>query len=219
MVDVTPMADGSPITAGTPIGRIGTELPCGGHTEGPHVHFSLLKGDEPVSLDGVEMGGWVFHAGGDNYEGWAEHDGVRVDVGRQLQNHGSTAPAEGENPPAEGENPPAAGENPPAAGENPPAAGENPPAAEGDPALSTGTVRAPSSNGVNLRSGPRVDAPIVGTVEIGETVQISCTARGDELAGYSGRSTDLWDQLPTGEWISDGFLDTGTAEPTAPACD
>ncbi|MFP3607784.1 M23 family metallopeptidase, partial [Paraburkholderia sp. SIMBA_053] len=47
MVDVTQMADGSPITAGTPIGRIGNELPCDGHTTGAHVHFSLLKGDEP----------------------------------------------------------------------------------------------------------------------------------------------------------------------------
>lgn len=225
MVDVTQMADGSPITAGTPIGRIGNELPCDGHTTGAHVHFSLLKGDEPVSLEGVELGGWVFHAGADNYQGWAERDGQRVDVGGQLLNDGRTAPATGENPPAgeenpsaEGENPPAEEGNPPAEGENPPAADENPPAAGENPALSSGTVRAPNAS-VNLRGAPRLDAPVVGTVEVGETVQITCTARGDELVGYWGQSTDLWDQLPTGEWISDGFLDTGTTEPTAPACD
>lgn len=203
MVDVTQMPDGAPIKAGTPIGKIGNELPCGGHTTGPHVHFSLLKGDEPVSLDGVEIGGWAFHAGAENYEGWAEQDGWRVDVGGQLLNDGRTTPGE---------------ENPPAGEENPPADAENPPADE-DPALSTGTVQAPNANSVNLRSGPRLDAPVVGTVEIGETVQIACTARGDELTGYTGESTDLWDRLPTGEWISDGFIDIGTTESMVPTCD
>lgn len=195
MLDITPLPDGSPITAGTPIGRIGNELPCGGHTTGAHVHFSLLKGDEPVSLDGVAIGGWVFHAGAENYDGWAERDGVRVDVDGQLQNTDSTTPPE----------------------ENPPTDDANPPADE-DPALPTGTVQAPTTR-VNLRAGPQLDAPVVGTVQVGETVQIACTARGDELVGYSGQPTDLWDQLPTGEWISDGFLDTGTTEPTAPDCD
>jgi LasA protease len=198
MVDVTQVPDGTPITAGTPLGRIGNELPCGGHSTGAHVHFSLLKGNEPVSLDGVEMGGWVLRAGAENYQGWAERDGSRVGTGGRLENHGANEPV---TPPAP---------------ETPPTP-ENPPTTD-KPALSTGTVRAPNGNSVSLREAPRLDAPVVRTVQIGETVQITCTARGDELIGYWGLSTDLWNQLPTGEWISDGFLDTGTTEPVAPAC-
>jgi LasA protease len=90
MVDVTQLPDGSPIEAGTHLGRVGNELPCGGHTTGPHVHFSLLKGDDPVAVDGVELGGWVFHSGAEQYEGWAEREGDQVEDGEWLENFGTS---------------------------------------------------------------------------------------------------------------------------------
>ncbi|WP_116047418.1 M23 family metallopeptidase [Amycolatopsis palatopharyngis] len=85
------------------------------------------------------------------------------------------------------------------------------------PSLPTGTVNGGRYSSVNLRSGPSLDHNIVGTVANGEVVRISCTARGGVVNGVWG-NTDLWNKLDTGGWISDGFVDTGSNDPVAPAC-
>ncbi|CAM4174464.1 peptidoglycan DD-metalloendopeptidase family protein [Nocardiopsis rhodophaea] len=87
-----------------------------------------------------------------------------------------------------------------------------------DNALPTGTVDSGQYSRVNLRTGPSLDHDIVGTVADGTVVRIECTARGGEVDGVWGR-TDLWNRLDTGNWISDGFVYTGTNDPVAPACD
>lgn len=81
----------------------------------------------------------------------------------------------------------------------------------------TGTVDAGSNSSVNLRSGPGTTYSVVGTVADGATVSIVCTARGSTVEGVWG-PTDLWNKLTTNNWISDGFVDTGSNEPVAPAC-
>ncbi|MBB6172427.1 LasA protease [Nocardiopsis mwathae] len=81
----------------------------------------------------------------------------------------------------------------------------------------TGTVDGGSNPRVNLRSGPSLDHSIVGTLNNGTLVRIDCTARGGYVNGNWGR-TNLWNRLDTGNWISDGFLYTGTNDPVAPAC-
>jgi LasA protease len=81
----------------------------------------------------------------------------------------------------------------------------------------TGTVDAGSNTSVNLRSGPGLNYGVVGTVADGATVSIVCTARGGAVQGNWG-STTLWNKLTTNNWISDGFIDTGSNEPVAPAC-
>ncbi|WP_166677832.1 M23 family metallopeptidase [Amycolatopsis arida] len=88
---------------------------------------------------------------------------------------------------------------------------------DGEPALPTGTVNSGNYSSVNLRSGPGLSYDVVGTVSHGTVVRIACTARGDAVDGVWGR-TDLWNKLDTGRWISDGFLDTGSNDPVAPAC-
>ncbi|GAB3506401.1 M23 family metallopeptidase [Amycolatopsis cihanbeyliensis] len=81
----------------------------------------------------------------------------------------------------------------------------------------TGTVDSGQYDRVNLRSGPGLDYSIVDTVTDGTVVGIDCTARGGEVDGVWGR-TDLWNRLDSGNWISDGFLYTGSNDPVAPAC-
>lgn len=81
----------------------------------------------------------------------------------------------------------------------------------------TGTVDAGANSTVNLRSGPGLDHGVTGTVADGAVVTIACTARGGTVQGNWG-ATDLWNRLVDGDWISDGFVDTGSNEPVAPAC-
>lgn len=87
----------------------------------------------------------------------------------------------------------------------------------GTPSLPTGTVNAGDNTTVNLRSGPGLNYGVTGTVEDGAVVRIACTARGDTVQGVWG-PTDLWNKLDTNGWISDGFVDTGSNDPVAPAC-
>lgn len=83
--------------------------------------------------------------------------------------------------------------------------------------LPTGTVNGGSHGSVNPRSGPGTGYDVLGAVTTGTVVSIACTARGEAMDGVWGR-TDLWNRLRDGEWISDGFVDTGSNEPVAPAC-
>ncbi|ALG09264.1 hypothetical protein AOZ06_22230 [Kibdelosporangium phytohabitans] len=87
----------------------------------------------------------------------------------------------------------------------------------GTPSLPTGTVNGGDNPSVNIRSGPGLSYDVTGTADTGTVVQISCTARGETVEGVWG-ATDLWNKLNTGGWISDGFLDTGSSGPVAPAC-
>lgn len=179
MTNLINAADGTQIAEGTYLGRIGTQLPCGGSASGDHVHMSLYNTNgDAVAVDGKTFGGWTFQEGSSAYRGYAERNGVIVNVGGRITNYGS-----------------------------------------GEPTQATGTVRPyPESNTtVNLRSGPGLSYSIVGKAADGDIVRIACTARGDMVEGKWG-NTDLWNKLDTGSWISDGFVDTGSNDPVAPAC-
>ncbi|MCM6778939.1 peptidoglycan DD-metalloendopeptidase family protein [Nocardia sp. CDC159] len=178
MTNLITAPNGTEIAEGTYLGRIGTRLPCGGSASGPHVHLALWNTNGgAVAVNGKTLGGWTFYEGASAYRGYAERNGVRVNVGGRLTNYGSdTAPAKG-------------------------------------------TVRPhPDPNGtVNLYSGPGLKFSITGTARNGDVVRITCTARGDVVAGKWG-NTDLWNKLDSGKWISDGFVDTGSNDPVAPTC-
>lgn len=215
MTNVIDAANGAEIAAGTYLGRIGTQLPCGGFASGPHVHMSLYRGNQPIALNGTTMGGWTFREGPDAYGGYAEREGKQVRAGGRLMNYGggdNSNPAPPTTPePREPTTP-----KPPTPAPTTP----KQPAPAPDPSLANGIVRPyPDRNRkVNLRSGPGTRNGIVGTVRDGDSVTIVCTARGDRLSGKWG-PTDLWNKLDTGQWISDGFLYTGSNGPVAPACD
>jgi LasA protease len=80
-----------------------------------------------------------------------------------------------------------------------------------------GIVDANGGTYVNLRSGPGTNYSIVGTISDGAIITISCTAYGTSHTGRYG-TTNLWNKLSTGQWISDAFVYTGSAGPVAPSC-
>lgn len=80
---------GSWITTGTYLGEAGNTLPCGGSSNGPHVHLSILYGDVPqpspgvmrpyYPVSGMQFGGYVVTAGSAAYSGtWRTLGGATV---------------------------------------------------------------------------------------------------------------------------------------------
>lgn len=70
---------------------------------------------------------------------------------------------------------------------------------------------------INKRSGPGSGYALVGTVNDGTTVTISCSANGTSHAGRWG-TTSLWNRLSDGTWVTDAFMWTGISGPVAGYC-
>ncbi|MFD0555623.1 murein DD-endopeptidase MepM/ murein hydrolase activator NlpD [Stackebrandtia endophytica] len=79
------------------------------------------------------------------------------------------------------------------------------------------TVSVPNGLPLNVRSAPSVNAGVVASLPNGSQVTITCHTRGDAVDGIGG-VTDVWNQLPDGGWVTDGFLETGSNAPVVPAC-
>lgn len=81
--ELTDVPDGSWVDAYHLIGRIAQELPCGGNSNRPHVHWALLDHDgNEIPVDGRTVGGWTWHEEpGVNYAGYGERHG------RELYEH------------------------------------------------------------------------------------------------------------------------------------
>jgi LasA protease len=88
-------ADGEPVGDGEFLGRIGTDVSCGGGATGPHVHFSLRRGGDYVDIERYGIGKWTVRAGALPYEGSAWHGSRRVAVGGTLYNYGALGLTEG----------------------------------------------------------------------------------------------------------------------------
>jgi uncharacterized protein YraI len=87
----------------------------------------------------------------------------------------------------------------------------------GSAAAATGTVHTSSGASVNVRSAPHTSASIVGTKANGATVTITCQTHGDTVTGKYGTS-DIWDKIGSGGYISDTYVYTGSDGTVAPAC-
>jgi hypothetical protein len=70
---------------------------------------------------------------------------------------------------------------------------------------------------LNVRSGPSTDYPAVGQAGNRANVVIECTARGARITGTYG-TTDLWNRIGPGNWVSDAYVSTGSSTPVAPTC-
>lgn len=81
-----------------------------------------------------------------------------------------------------------------------------------------GVVDANGSRTLNRRAGPGTGYRLVGTVPDGATVTVSCSRRGTTHTGRYGYTSNLWNRLSDGSWVSDVFLSTGTAEPVSGYC-
>jgi hypothetical protein len=76
--------------------------------------------------------------------------------------------------------------------------------------------------GLSLRSGPGfTEYPVTGMKFDNEELEVICQAHGETYHSASGGSSDIWDQLRSGDWVSDYFVDTperGVFSPPLPVC-
>jgi hypothetical protein len=75
------------------------------------------------------------------------------------------------------------------------------------------------SRDLNVRSAPSATSQRVGSVPDGSRITITCYARGTVFSGGPyDLSTDLWNQLADGGYVTDAMLNTGSNEPVVPPC-
>lgn len=94
------IANGQFVHEGDYIGQTGVELPCGGHANGAHVHWTLWRSDSGAAeaVNGKTIGGWTWWEGASAYSGFAERNGMRVyanQSGLVNYGHGTGAPCSG----------------------------------------------------------------------------------------------------------------------------
>ncbi|MDQ7903249.1 peptidoglycan DD-metalloendopeptidase family protein [Phytohabitans sp. ZYX-F-186] len=84
--------------------------------------------------------------------------------------------------------------------------------------LTQGVVDTDGGARLNRRSGPGTNNRIVGKLADGDTVTIACSARGTRHTGRNSYTTDLWNRLTDGSWVSDAYVWTGTGSPVNGNC-
>ncbi|WP_030260508.1 SH3 domain-containing protein [Streptomyces violens] len=62
---------------------------------------------------------------------------------------------------------------------------------------------------LNVRSGPSTNAAVVRTLPAGSSVPIRCQRHGERVSGPYGTS-DIWDCIGSGEYVSDTYVQTGS---------
>ncbi|MCX4972475.1 SH3 domain-containing protein [Streptomyces sp. NBC_00554] len=77
----------------------------------------------------------------------------------------------------------------------------------------------PVAPGVNLnvRSGPGTGYRIVRVLPKGAFVPIFCQKPGESVSGPYGTS-NIWDNIGVGEYVSDAYVKTGSDGYVAPRC-
>ncbi|MET8752858.1 peptidase [Streptomyces sp. NPDC059104] len=71
---------------------------------------------------------------------------------------------------------------------------------------------------VNVRSGPGTGYAIIDTLPLGASVSIRCQCPGTTVSGPYG-TTDIWDCIGNGKFVSDAYVKTGTDGYVAGRCD
>ncbi|MCW7984561.1 peptidase [Streptomyces sp. WAC01526] len=70
---------------------------------------------------------------------------------------------------------------------------------------------------VKVRKGPGTDYPVVRQLAEGVTIQIRCQQYGEKVSGPYGTS-DIWDNIAPGQYISDTYVRTGSSGMVARRC-
>nr|WSY52760.1 SH3 domain-containing protein [Streptomyces sp. NBC_00886] len=70
---------------------------------------------------------------------------------------------------------------------------------------------------VNVRSGPGTGYTIVRVLAEGSQVPIYCQTPGTTVSGYYG-TTNIWDNIDDGQYVSDAYVHTGSDGYVAPRC-
>ncbi|WP_413757710.1 peptidase [Streptomyces sp. MMBL 11-3] len=86
-------------------------------------------------------------------------------------------------------------------------------------AVETVAVRYPVAAGVrlNVRSGPGTQYQLVRVLPLGARVPINCQKPGERVSGTYG-TTNIWDNIANGEYVSDAYVDTGSDGYVAARC-
>jgi uncharacterized protein YraI len=77
----------------------------------------------------------------------------------------------------------------------------------------------PTAPGIrlNVRSGPGTNYTIVRQLPEGTKVPIFCQTPGTTVSGYYGTS-NIWDNIDSGEYVSDTYVNTGSDGYVASRC-
>ncbi|MDX3850874.1 SH3 domain-containing protein [Streptomyces sp. AK02-01A] len=62
---------------------------------------------------------------------------------------------------------------------------------------------------LNVRSGPGTNYQLVRVLPYGASVPVNCQKPGETITGTYG-TTDLWDNIANGQYVSDAFVYTGS---------
>lgn len=70
---------------------------------------------------------------------------------------------------------------------------------------------------VNVRSGPGTNYTVVRVLPEGSEVPINCQSPGTWITGPYG-TTNIWDNIASGEYVSDAYVLTGSDGYIRPRC-
>ncbi|MFE7410980.1 peptidase [Streptomyces laurentii] len=70
---------------------------------------------------------------------------------------------------------------------------------------------------VNVRSGPGTIYEIVKILPLGASVPVNCQRRGETVTGPYGTS-NIWDNIANGQYVSDTYVHTGSDGYVAAPC-
>lgn len=62
---------------------------------------------------------------------------------------------------------------------------------------------------LNVRRGPSTTSPLVKVLPYDVRVPIRCQRRGETVSGPYG-TTDIWDNIAPGQYVSDAYVKTGS---------
>ncbi|MEU1871786.1 uncharacterized protein YraI [Streptomyces ambofaciens] len=70
---------------------------------------------------------------------------------------------------------------------------------------------------LNVRSGPGTNYSVVRVLAEGSRVTINCQRTGERVSGPYGTS-NIWDNIGGGQYVSDAYIRTGSDGYVAPRC-
>ncbi|MFL9654952.1 SH3 domain-containing protein [Streptomyces sp. PB17] len=70
---------------------------------------------------------------------------------------------------------------------------------------------------LNVRSGPGTNYSVVRVLPEGSRVTINCQRTGERVSGPYGTS-NIWDSIGSGQYVSDTYIRTGSDGYVAPRC-
>ncbi|MER6027519.1 SH3 domain-containing protein [Streptomyces sp. NPDC001851] len=70
---------------------------------------------------------------------------------------------------------------------------------------------------LNVHSGPGTSYNVVRVLTVGAKVPVFCQTPGTTVSGPYG-TTNIWDNIDNGEFVSDAYVQTGSDGYIAPRC-